>query len=433
MKSFEESLIPMDTTENESAGARDDSPVDEEDRRVLFAALDSFLQYRRVAHYNVTHLRRQSFYALPSSHWMLLSSPPFSILDTLSAVDDAIAANADIAEAIVYAGLSAFGISATPTPTSDTSSTKPIWPGTAKSSDLDKARSTIRQIYRDWSIEGAAERNASHVPVLSTLRAEFSSTPDAQKGNIKVLVPGAGLGRLAFEICKAGFSVEGNEISYHQLLASSLILNNTKNAHQYPLYPWALSFSNHTTRAHQLEKIMIPDVHPGSELDAASEGKDTHAFQRLGMSAGDFCITYKEDGYKDTFDAITTVFFIDTAPNLIAYIETIHHSLKPGGIWINVGPLLWHFENNAPGSHGNNEKKKFDGGKQQGTVEDEPMGIAEPGAVELADDEVIKLVEHFGFAIEKHETGAIATGYTQSPHSMLQNIYRPSFWVARKK
>lgn len=44
-------------------------------------------------------------------------------------------------------------------------------------------------------------------------------------GSIHVLVPGAGLGRLAFDIAKAGYSSQGNEFSYFMLLASNMVLN----------------------------------------------------------------------------------------------------------------------------------------------------------------------------------------------------------------
>src|ERR1700744_5035641 len=43
-----------------------------------------YRQYRRTAHLNTTHRRRQAFYALPSSHWQMLAEPPFSLLDTFS-------------------------------------------------------------------------------------------------------------------------------------------------------------------------------------------------------------------------------------------------------------------------------------------------------------------------------------------------------------
>lgn len=32
-----------------------------------------------------------------------------------------------------------------------------------------------------------------------------------------------------------------------------------------------------------------------------------------------------------------TCFFIDTARNIVHYLETIHGLLKPGGLWINLG------------------------------------------------------------------------------------------------
>jgi hypothetical protein len=52
--------------------------------------------------------------------------------------------------------------------------------------------------------------------------------------------------------------------------------------------------------------------------------------------------------------------------------------------------------------------------------------------MELTDDEVIALIEAFGFEIEKREIG-IAAPYIQDPDSMLLNTYQASHWVARKR
>lgn len=41
----------------------------------------------------------------------------------------------------------------------------------------------------------------------------------------RVLLPGAGLGRLALEIAAKGYAVQGNEFSYQMLFASNFILN----------------------------------------------------------------------------------------------------------------------------------------------------------------------------------------------------------------
>lgn len=58
-------------------------------------------------------------------------------------------------------------------------------------------------------------------------------------------------------------------------------------------------------------------------------------------------------------------------------------------------------------------------------------GIADPGSVELSNDEVMSLVEMMGFKIEKSEVRS-NVGYIQNPESMMQNCYTVSHWVARK-
>lgn len=42
---------------------------------------------------------------------------------------------------------------------------------------------------------------------------------------VNILVPGTGLGRLAFEIAKLGYSCQGNEYSLHMLFTSNFLLN----------------------------------------------------------------------------------------------------------------------------------------------------------------------------------------------------------------
>ncbi|KAL4809210.1 N2227-like protein-domain-containing protein [Aspergillus unguis] len=394
-----------------------DPLADADERRVLFSAFDSFRRYRRSAHMNTTHRRRQAFYALPSAHWKMLSKPPFNILDNFENVDDAIDTNAEIADAIVATGLSSFGLSANPDPKDPTQN----WHDVATTADINKARSTIRQFYRDWSVEGASEREACYGPVLRDLRREF---PDnlQREDPVRVLVPGAGLGRLVFEICLAGFSAEGNEISYHQLLASSWILNHTLGPQCHALHPFALHFSNLHSRKQQLKKVMIPDVHPGATMMEAQHSNTP--FGSMSMSAADFVVLYSSPSQKDTFDVVATVFFIDTAPNLIRYIETIRNCLKPNGLWINVGPLLWHFED----GHQRTQSGGGEGSSGQN------LGIGEPGNVELTEDEVWALIEMMGFKLEYRQPVEERTecGYIQDPDSMLRPLYRPSHWTARK-
>jgi carnosine N-methyltransferase len=352
---------------------------------------------------------------MPQANWKLLAEPPFNYLETLDKVDDAIESNAELARIIAKIGLQSFQIGDT-TPGQEPSIPRQ-WVGSAKYQDIDKARSTLRQFYRDWSVDGAAEREACYGPVLKALEAEKVAKGLGDQP-MNVLVPGAGLGRLVFELCLKGYEAEGNEISYHQLLASSYILNCCERAGKHTLYPWIQSFSNHQTRAHHLRGYPVPDVHCATELALAQKAGSKGS---MSMCAADFLCLYGDESHADTYDAVATVFFLDTAPNLIRYLQTLFHCLKPGGILVNFGPLLWHFENNAPGLHTQDD----DGG------DGDTSGIADPGSFELSDDEVMALVEKLGFEVVSRETG-IEAPYILDTQSMLQTVYKASFWVARK-
>ncbi|KAK4241135.1 hypothetical protein C8A03DRAFT_30740 [Achaetomium macrosporum] len=386
---------------------------DPEELQVIYRTLDSYQQYAKIAHFQCTHVRRQSFYALPQAHWQRLAAPPFNYLDTLNRIDDAIESNADLARTIVKTGLEMFRIGV-PSESGERQ-LPPQWSGSAKPNDIDKARSTIRQFYRDWSAEGAREREACFGPVMRAVAAEQQARgPDHPP--LKVLVPGAGLGRLVFELCMGGYEAEGNEISYHQLLASSYVLNVCPRAEQHTIYPWIHTFSNHLSRANHLRSYAVPDVHCATELTRAEQ---TRPVGTMSMSAADFLCLYAQEDRAAMYDVVATVFFLDTAPNLIRYLETIFHCLKPGGILVNIGPLLWHFEGRVW------DRDEHEEGSH------DTSGIADPGNFELTDDEVMALVADVGFEIVSRKTGVEAP-YILDTESMLQTTYKASTWVARK-
>ena len=58
----------------------------------------------------------------------------------------------------------------------------------------------------------------------------------SDKSHIKVLVPGAGLGRLAWEIAARGYSCQGNEFSLFMLFASNFILNKCPEVRGFEFY-----------------------------------------------------------------------------------------------------------------------------------------------------------------------------------------------------
>ena len=130
------------------------------------------------------------------------------------------------------------------------------------------------------------------------------------------------------------------------------------------------------------------------------------------MVAGDFVECYSSQNDAGTFSVVVTIFFLDTAPNVLKYIETIHNVLEPNGIWINIGPLAWHFEPDSDNS-----------------------ATRIGGAIELTLSELLSVIKKSGFTIETEnglEQQSISMPYMANNCGMLKYLYDAEFWVARK-
>ena len=69
------------------------------------------------------------------------------------------------------------------------------------SPDLARVRESLKHFIRDWSEEGARERMRTFSPILDVL----NEVDPSQRAEMKILVPGCGLGRLAWEISQLGW------------------------------------------------------------------------------------------------------------------------------------------------------------------------------------------------------------------------------------
>ncbi|KAL5731497.1 carnosine N-methyltransferase [Ranunculus cassubicifolius] len=259
--------------------------------------------------------------------------------------------------------------------------------------DVDKVRCIIRNIVRDWAAEGREERDQCYAPILAELDRLFPSRSKDRPPCC--LVPGAGLGRLALEISSLGFASEGNEFSYYMMICSSFILNQTQVPEEWKIYPWIHSNCNSLSDNDQLRGVSFPDIHPASA--GITEG--------FSMCGGDFVEVYSDFSHEGAWDAVATCFFLDTAHNIVEYIEIISRILRSGGVWINLGPLLYHFA--------------------------DAYGTEDEMSIELSLEDVKKVAFHYGFELEQEKT--IETTYTANPRSMMQNRYYAAFWTMRKK
>lgn len=249
--------------------------------------------------------------------------------------------------------------------------------------DAEKVRSTLRQLAREWSADGAAERAASFSRIVDALLERF---PNAQA---RVVVPGSGLGRLPFELARAGFHAIGNEFSVHMIYASDLILNNTVGADSLEVFPYIHNRSHIRSREDQVAKVSIPDVWPG----------ELHGPGVLEMAIGDFHESFTD---AEPVDAVATAFFLDTSDDIFATIATISKLVRPGGLWANFGPLLWHFEHDA-----------------------------ERSGLELCMDDLLHAIRSNGWEFE-HLESDIETTYCTSPNALGAFVYKCVFFVARR-
>jgi carnosine N-methyltransferase len=101
------------------------------------------------------------------------------------------------------------------------------------------------------------------------------------------------------------------------------------------------------------------------------------------------------------WDCVVTCFFIDTAHNVIDYLICINKILKVGGLWVNLGPLLWHYADL------NHEMQ-----------------------IELTCEEVLDLVPKCGFKLRRNEFRKCT--YTQKLDSMSALVYDSIFFSAVK-
>ncbi|KAK9374400.1 N2227-like protein-domain-containing protein [Lipomyces chichibuensis] len=364
--------------------------------RALTSTLNSLLVYGKAAHYNLTKPRLAAFSRLSERHRDLIA--PF-YTDHLAAIDQAIDINAEFLKLVARYGANEF----------EAPQDLREWEG-ATSLQLDQTRSSIKQIYRDWSAEGAAEREVCYGRVIRELNNLYS--PET-RSDVRVLVPGAGLGRLAYDIACEGYVSQGNEFSYHMLILSNFLLNHTTSESQFTIYPFVHSFSHTSTATNQLRAIRIPDKCPATF--------HTSTASNFSFTAGSFAEIYANiPDEADKWDVITTVFFLDTAHNVLEYIDVISQALKNSdraGYWINFGPLLYHFE----------EEQNSSARDSRNDVDHEQDGIS----IELPLDYLISIVEKCGFVFEKLETG-VKTTYAADERAMGNWVFDSVFWVARK-
>lgn len=297
--------------------------------------------------------------------------------------------NAGLAESILDYGLNYYGVSRHELEAFVYDTTN----GTTK--QMGNTLYAMKHFVRDWSNEGLHEREATYPCVLEAVQRAFPARSSSEPA--RVLVPGSGLGRLGHEIASlGGFQVTLNEFSFSMNMAYHY-LATLSNSSAETIHPYVDWWSHRATTAHLLRAVNFPD-----NVDLLQQSS-------VSLVEGEFTTALKT--HEGTYDALVSHFFIDTATNILSYLETIHAMLKPGGVWINFGPLLY------------------------GSMP----------ALQLSLDEVIAMAESLGLELElssescgqamefdRRVRGAHVP-YAYDTESLSRNAYLAQHWVARKR
>lgn len=234
---------------------------------------------------------------------------------------------------------------------------------------------------RDWSPAHSDEIE----PLLKYIKTQ---TSDLDSEKTTVIVPGSGLGRVSYELSKQGFySVHSVEYSWLMVLMNEYMFQKGKKE---LIYPYLHTYSNHITNEDQYRSV---------ELIPMTEKPES-----LHIHHGDFNefkFDLKSQDSEDNNLVIVTCFFMDTAENMMDYIDSINKmSSQFKGIkrWINMGPLKY------------------------GTA----------AQVEFSDEEIKAVIKSYGWKLTDEQPAELL-GYLTDKKGLWQGYYNVLKWTSELK
>ena len=157
------------------------------------------------------------------------------------------------------------------------------------------------------------------------------------------------------------------------------------------------------------------DARAGGRLGVRGGGEPDFS-----MAAGEFLDVYRDQ--REAWDAVAACFFVDTAPVALEYVAAIWRLLKPGGAWVNLGPLLYHW---VPTSGADLEGGLDARGRPTAGADDRYLR-----ALEFSWDELRHAILAQGFELVREEWRHCT--YTANVRSMMRTDYDCIFFTARK-
>ena len=276
----------------------------------------------------------------------------------------------------------------------------------------DDAEQVLLHAARDWA-DGDGALAAERHRIVTAVASLLSTAPLEQPRSRRVLVLGSGLGRLAFDVARScGCDVDAVDASLAMTLAAATAAAHALGGRTLRAHPWLLRTANLRTTAARLRSVDLPTPAAGLPTPAAAprqQGGGGKGTARLRFRHGRFPPAQPP---RAEYDAVLSSYFIDSASDDAAdVIAAGARALRPGGYWLNVGPLKW---GQVPGR---------------------------PAASHYTWEELLMLLEARGFELlPPAEHGLVAPGHGASEWGgylprcggeMQQEVYHPGAFVAR--
>jgi carnosine N-methyltransferase len=204
------------------------------------------------------------------------------------------------------------------------------------------------------------------------------------------------------------------------LLGSDFILNGGIATPDRPLKisPWLLESRNVHGPGDTVRSVEIPDVDPWAVL--CPEGAEPPQFS---MAAGEFFSIYNNPKEVEQWDCVASCFFLDAVPSIVETLQLIHQMLKPGGILVNFGPLLFHWSGPAMRP---DDTSRDDYQSRYSHLDERYLC-----SVDMCYEDVKEILLNVGFEMLEEKTG-IKCLYTADKRSMMNMVYRCVSFVARR-
>lgn len=257
-----------------------------------------------------------------------------------------------------------------------------------KSNNYFRVVESLCHFARDWPVKPSDEVT----PLLDYIKSQCK---DLNNDNTIAIVPGSGLGKVAHTLAdEMKFSsVHAVEFSWLMVLMNEALYSKypVDKSGKVNVYPYIHTYSNHQNIDDQVRPVEIQHslkIPPSLNIHNAD-------FTKFDIR------DYLKDSEKLNNLIFVTCFFLDTAENLIEYIQSINKissNFKGKVKWINVGPLKY------------------------GTA----------AKIEISNAELKSLVSHMGWKITDEKDPKLL-GYLTDRKGLWQGYYNVTMWTAEKK